>query len=203
MRSSQRKPRVSRLGRFVRGWRPDRNPLRRASDRVETVVLALLAVAFLAAAPFVIQASGAWTHAMAHHVQLAQQASRRQVPATLVKVTPAGSALADGALPQDAQARWTAPDGKTVTGDLTVPAGTVAGATVQVWTTQDGQLANPPLQNSQVAGETVCAEVVGVLALGTLLTVTGLLARRALNKRRMAAWDSDWRATGPHWTTRA
>jgi hypothetical protein len=25
---------------------------------------------------------------------------------------------------------------------------------------------------------------------------------RALDKCRMAAWESDWRATGPRWTTR-
>jgi hypothetical protein len=35
-----------------------------------------------------------------------------------------------------------------------------------------------------------------------VLTVAGALALRALNKRRMAAWDADWQATGPHWTTR-
>ena len=40
--------RVTRLGRFARGVRPDRNPLRRSSDRLETAVLALLVIAFLA-----------------------------------------------------------------------------------------------------------------------------------------------------------
>jgi len=42
-----------------------------------------------------------------------------------------------------------------------------------------------------------------VIALGTVLATIGLLARRTLDKRRMAAWDAEWRATGPRWTTRA
>lgn len=74
-------PRVSRLGRFARGRRPDRNPLRRASDLVETGVLALLIVAFGAAAPFVARESGAWAHAASHRIQFAQRASRHQVSA--------------------------------------------------------------------------------------------------------------------------
>jgi hypothetical protein len=34
------------------------------------------------------------------------------------------------------------------------------------------------------------------------MLVIGVLGRRALDKRRMAAWDADWRATGPRWTAR-
>jgi hypothetical protein len=41
MRTGQRTVRVTRLGRFTSGRRPDRNPLRRAPDRVETAVLAV------------------------------------------------------------------------------------------------------------------------------------------------------------------
>jgi hypothetical protein len=42
-----------------------------------------------------------------------------------------------------------------------------------------------------------------VIVLAILLAITGMLARRALDKRRMAAWDAEWRAIRPHWTTRA
>jgi hypothetical protein len=35
-----------------------------------------------------------------------------------------------------------------------------------------------------------------------VVIVIGALGRRALDKRRMAAWDADWRATGPRWTAR-
>jgi len=198
---SSGKPRVSRLGRFMRGRRPDRNPLRRGSDRAETVVLTVLVIAFLAGAPFAAQATGAWAHAIAHRVQVTQQASWHQATAVLLNAAPAGPANT-GFLPE-VQARWTAPDGKTATGQVSVQPGTRAGTTVPVWTTRDGQLTNPPLQDSQVTQQTDFAEIAGVLALAITLTITGLLTRRTLDKRRMAAWDADWRTTEPRWTTRA
>jgi len=55
--------RTTWLGRMARGRRPDRNPLRRASDRIETAVLGLLAAAFLAAAPFAAHVAGHWASA--------------------------------------------------------------------------------------------------------------------------------------------
>ena len=204
MSTGQRTVRVTRLGRITRGRRPDRNPLRRASDRVETAVLAVLVIAFLAVAPLAAQAAGAWAHARAHEAQLAEQASWRQVPALVLNVTT--GVQGDGGyagLESQGQARWTAPDGKVITGEIPIPPGTVAGSTVPLWISSDGQLTDSPLQDSQVAGDAVLAGTVSVIGLAVLLAVTGMLARRALDKRRMAAWDAEWRANGPRWTTRA
>src|SRR5690348_18243309 len=53
------------LARLLRGRRLDRNPLRRGSDRAETVVLGVLLAAFLAAAPFAAHAAWALGHASA------------------------------------------------------------------------------------------------------------------------------------------
>jgi hypothetical protein len=39
-------------------------------------------------------------------------------------------------------------------------------------------------------------------ALAAALIIIGWLTRRALDRRRMAAWDADWLATGPRWTPR-
>lgn len=201
-RSARRgsKPRTTRLGRLVRRWRPDRNPLRRASDRAETGVLIGLLIAFLAAAPFVAQACGTWVHGIAQRNQQAQQASSRQVPAVLLKAAPDSDPY-PGIDPQ-VLARWMAPDGKTVTGQVPVPAGTAAGVTVVLWTSTDGQLTGPPLQGSQVAGQAGLAMMAGVVGLAVTLIVIGVLVRRALNRRRMAGWDADWAATGPRWTPR-
>jgi hypothetical protein len=196
--------RVCRVGRFVRGRRPDRNPLRRASDRAETTVLALLVVVFIACAPFIALASGGWELARAHQAQLTEQASWHQVPAVVLRMS---SGVQGGwgyaALAAQAQARWTAPDGRVVTGEIPVPYGTTAGTTVSLWTASDGEPTEPPLQDSQVSGCAYFAGTVSVAALAALLAAIGLLARRALDKRRMAAWDAEWRATGPRWTTRA
>jgi len=205
MSTGRRHTPAPRLGRFVRGKRPDRNPLRRASDRVETAVLAVLVIAFLAAAPFAAQAGGAWAHARAHEAQLTEEASWHQVPALVLKVTTGvqGGGGGYATLEAQAQARWRAPDGKVVTGEIPIPPATTAGSTVRVWTSSDGQLTESPLQDSQVTGDAVLAGTVSVIALATLLAITGMLACRVLDKRRMAAWDAEWLATGPRWTTRA
>lgn len=196
-----REPVFARLRRFVRRWRFDRNPLRRATDRTETAVLALLVIAFLAGAPFAALATGAWAHGLAQRAQLAQEAARRQVTAVVLAVT-APSAGGEE-LAWQVQARWRAPDGRDVTDEIPVPSGTEVGGTLQVWTDRNGDFTTAPLLDSQVAGQTVLGEALGVTAAAVVLTVAGVLTRRSLNKRRMAAWDADWHATGPHWTTRA
>jgi hypothetical protein len=201
MSARKPKPGVSRLGRFVRRWRFDRNPLRRATDRVETAVLALLVATFLIGAPFAALASGAWVHGMARQAQLAQEAARRQVTAVVLAVAapPAGGEQ----LVWQARARWRAPDGRGVTHEVPVPVGTKVGGKLQVWTDRTGDFTIPPLLDSQVADQTTSGEALAVIAAASVLTLAGALAVWTLNKRRMVAWDADWHATGPHWTTRA
>lgn len=202
MKSTHHKPRTTWLGRFLRGRRPDRNPLRRTSDLAETAVLAVLVIGFAAGASSAALACGNWAHASAHRVQLAQEASRHQVTAVVSRAVPNTQGGGIGSLDHLAPARWTAPDGRAVAGQVPVPEGTAAGMAVTVWTTSDGQLADPPLTDSQVASQEHLAETLAVLVLAIAVAVTGALARWALDKRRMAAWDADWRATGPRWTAR-
>ena len=85
---SRSRLRTSWLARLLRGRRLDRNPLRRGSDRAETVVLGALLAAFLAAAPFAAHAAGSWAHASAVREAQAQRASLRQVTATLLRAAP-------------------------------------------------------------------------------------------------------------------
>jgi len=193
--------RVTRLGRFIRGRRLDRNPLRRPSDRLETAALAVLVIVFLAAAPFAALATGSWALATGRQTQLAEQASSYQVPARVLKLDSPGGVFAYGD-PQ-AQARWTAHDGRVITGEITVPLDTAVGSTQQLWTTRDGRITNPPLEDSQVTGQAYFDEVFAVFVLAILLTIIGLVARWALDKHRMAAWETEWRTAGPAWTTRA
>src|SRR5690349_9503987 len=105
MSSERREPWVSRMGRFIRGRRPDRNPLRRTSDRVETAVLAALFLAFAAGGPFVALASGSAVHAIANRTQLAQQSSRYQVTAVLLGKAPQQN-VGNPPLMPEVPARW-------------------------------------------------------------------------------------------------
>jgi hypothetical protein len=187
---------ATRLGMFVRRWRPDHNPLRRHSDRTESGVLAMLLVVFLAAAPFVSQACGASVHSLAERVQRAQQ-TWRQVPAVLLTPTTGGPVSTGfGVYFPEATARWTAPDGTVVTGGVPVRLDAAAGTTMRVWVTREGQLTAPPLQDSQVSTEALFAAVIGVVTLAVALTLAGALVHWTLDKRRMALWEAAWLATG-------
>jgi len=195
--SSSRVPRSTWLGRLVRGWRPDRNPLRRTSDRAELAVLGALLTAFLAGAPFAAHAAGSWTYAISAREAHLQQTTLHQVRATLLTGSAPWSATAYGA---EANARWTAPDGQVRTGPVLLPNGATAGSTVMVWTDQSGQLTDPPLQATQIVSRVDLSRVLAVAALAILLIAVGALVHRRLNKRRLAGWDRDWQATGPRWS---
>jgi hypothetical protein len=186
------------LGRVLRGRRPDRNPLRRGSDRVETAMLGVLLAAFLAGAPFAAHAAGSWTYAASAREAQAQQAALHQVRATLLQATTSWSSEGGA----EVQARWQAPDGQVRTGQVFVLTATPAGGTVMVWVSQAGQLADSPLQHSQVTGRTHIAQVLAVVALAVTLIIVGWTGRWALDRRRLAGWDAEWLATEPRWSPR-
>jgi hypothetical protein len=195
---AQRSPGSSWLGRLLRGLRLDRNPLRRGSDRAETVILGILMAAFMAGAPFAAHAAGSWTYAASAREAQAQQAALRQVPATLLQAAALWSTTDESG----ASARWRAPDGQVRTGDVVAPVGTPARSTVMVWVNRAGQLTDPPLQHSQVTGRADIMRVLAVTTLAIVLIMVGWVARRTLDRRRLAAWDTEWLVTGPRWSSR-
>jgi hypothetical protein len=192
---------TSWLARLLRGRRLDRNPLRRGSDRAETVVLGALLAAFLAAAPFAAHAAGSWAHASAVRDAQAQRASLRQVTATLVRAAPVLSSYGS-ASDFAVEARWRAPDGRVRTGELLVTATAAAGRSTRIWVDRTGRLTGPPLSRDRVTGRVQLAVGVAVGGLAVLLIVAAWLARGGIDRRRMAAWDADWLANGPRWSPR-
>ena len=189
------------LGRLLRGRRLDWNPLRRGSDRAETIVLGALLAAFLAAAPFAAQAAGAWAHALAARQAQTQRADLSQVTATLLRTAPVltGYGSASGIV---IKARWQAPDGKIRTGELLMTADAAAGHSTQIWVDRTGRLTGPPLSADQVTGQVQLAAGVAVGGLAAMLITAAWLVRSGLDRRRMAAWDADWLANGPRWSPR-
>lgn len=191
-------PSISRPARWARGLRPDRNPLRRASDRAEAVIVAVLLAAFLAGAPLVSVLAGQWAY---HTGWNAEHASRHQVPAVLLARAPPYASGGYGAGPE-VMARWPVPGRAARTGEVPAPAGAKAGTTVMVWIDTSGRLTGLPLSHASVVARAALAAGLAPAALGLLLLCAGTLAHRALDRRRLAAWAADWRATGPQWTSR-
>jgi hypothetical protein len=190
------------LVRLVRGRRLDRNPLRRKTDRIETVVLGVLLAGFLAGAPFAAVAAGNWTYASSARKAQAQRAVIHPVQAILLQSASSWNEYPEGGTLPDATARWRAPDGQLRTGTVYLPDGGAAGSKKLIWVNRSGQQTDPPLQPSQIAGRVGLAETIAVVALAVVLAVPGGLTWRTLDARRLAGWDADWLATGPRWSPR-
>jgi hypothetical protein len=180
-----------------RGLWPDRNPLRRHSDRAEAAIVAGLLAAFLVGAPAASVAAGCWAYTAGVRVEHAQQTAWHQVPAVLLEAAPA-----DPAQHVQVPARWTAPNGTPRTGKITITAGTAVGSTVLVWTDAAGRLESAPLRHGTVIGRAVLAAIWAPVIVGLLLLGAWRLARRTLERQRLAAWEADWLVTGPRWTSR-
>src|ERR1017187_5785872 len=146
-------PRVKRHSRWVRRLWPDRNPLRRAADRMEAAIVAGLLAALVVGAPLAALAVGKWSYAVGSRVEHAQQSAWHQVPATLLTKAPyPGYTGYEAQVP----ARWTAPNG------------TKAGSTLLVWVDASGQLTGPPLRHDQVTGQAALAALLAALGVGML-----------------------------------
>jgi hypothetical protein len=66
---------------------------------------------------------------------------------------------------------------------------------------QAGRLTGPPLRSEQVTGQEVLAMVIAPFTLGGLLLCVSALGLQAVDRRRLAAWDAEWQAIGPRWSS--
>lgn len=186
------------LYRAVRGARPDRNPLRRGTDRLETYLLAGLFAAVAAGTPFAAQAASHASYVNTLHVQQEQLATSHQVRAMLTQdaAVASGYALNVNVL---TPATWTSATGVRRSGVVPTAPGSRKGTAVTVWTDGSGYLESPPLTASEVTGQADAA-MVGAFAGAAVVFVAGAGAiRQLMNRRRMAAWDADWVTTAPMW----
>jgi hypothetical protein len=97
-------------------------------------------------------------------------------------------------------ARWTAADGSVRTGAILVSTSAAAGTVVPVWTDRAGNLVDPPRGHDQTVMRGSAAAMVAGLGLVMLLVGVRAAARRALDRRRMAAWDAEWSHVAARWT---
>lgn len=180
--------------------RLDRNPLRRPSDRAETLIGVLLLVAFAVAVPLTARAAAAGTRALAEHSRLTALATRHEVTAiTLEKAPPAGDTSYTLITQTWVSAEWTAPDGRQRTGQIQVPHSTPEGSPKRIWVTGSGDLAAPPLPETEMGGLADRAAFGAVMVVIFLFLIAGSVIRNVINRQRMAAWDAEWAATEPRW----
>lgn len=173
--------------------------LRRPSDRVEGAIAVLLSAAFLLALIVAVVAG--------HRFYQEQRTDAARLhPAVAVLVRPAPPSGLQ--LPAtESAARWRAPDGRQKSGILTTATapeiwGAEPGTRVSVWLTRSGVPVPAPPGSAAVLLTAVVIGTAEAGGAGILLCVCYLVCRLVLDRRRLAAWESDWALTGPRWTMR-
>jgi hypothetical protein len=187
--------RIQRLARLLAG----RNPLRRPYDRIEGAILLGLSAIFLAAM------TGA--SVFGAHIYQSQRAGAAQLRPAAAILTQDGPPDTNVAPTGRALARWPAPDGRERSGVLTALiapgiSGAAAGTRVPVWLNRLGQPATPPPGQALMIVDALLTAAVATAAAAAVLLIAYQLCRLALDRRRLAAWESAWALTGPRWTSR-
>ena len=156
--------------------------------------------AFLIAIPLAAIIGGGRAYDAGLRIERAEQAARHPVPAVLLAA--AHERGPQGYKPQ-VPARWTAPDGTPRSGRIMAPPGTPAGRTVTLWVDVSGQPTGKPLEAADVIGRAIVTALfvamIAAVAAGSALLCAAVLAHWVFFRRRLAAWDAEWRAVGPHW----
>lgn len=181
--------RTSWAVRLTRGLWPDRNPLRRSSDRAEAGLLALLVIAFLVGAPLIVLIAWRLTLSATFTTVEARHVGWRQVPAVLLDDAP-GSGAYDLPVP----ATWTAPDGAARTGVVYASPGARAGTTTPIWVNAAGRQVSRPVTPRQATTQADLIAAIAAPFWGLILLAAGELGLAWIDARRMAGWDADLRA---------
>ena len=190
---------VARTARWL-GF--DRNPLRRRTDRIEAALRLVLVVLLVAAVPAAAVLAGQRADHLSLNRAYAQRAADHLVAAVLLEQAPATGSPDPYTSVQTAwvPARWQPPGLAARTGEVLAVAGARKGSTVRIWIDSSGAITDPPLDHRDIAGDVCVAVVATCLGSWLVLLASGALARRALDRRRLSAWDAEWRANGPHWS---
>jgi hypothetical protein len=189
--------------RLARALGLDGNPLRRTSDRVEAWIRVGLLALFLTAGPVAAVAAGHWVSHMKDTGSSSATGQLHPVRAVLLQPATVGAdpAAADWGGQVWVRARWEYAGASARTGEVPAPAGAPAGTAVTVWLDASGRIAGTT-EPGRPAGAALLAAMAMLAAVGLTLLAALRLTQRFLNRRRLAAWEADWAATGPRWTGR-
>lgn len=182
----------------IRRHRPDRNPLRRRSDRVESAGL-VLAVLLVLISVWPALLAGRFTYDNGLRNARVGPGHRQQVIATVLQ-DPRPTRVAFGeSMTATVTARWTTPAGAAGTGVVQAPSTARAGTTVPLWVDSEGAPTTPPPSRADIVlrswGMAVFVEIVAVL-----LVVSGVAVLRGLlDRRRFAEWDAAWVRANNRW----
>lgn len=180
-----------------------RNPMRRPIDRVQGIVRVLLLAAFLACAPVTAVSLGHRTYVSALHTQRVQQTAWHPVPARILRVKAVAAAWRRPTQPLALMTvRWASPDGASCSGQTMGAANAAIGSLTRVWIDDSGRLAHRPLSDAEISSQVTRTGITAVAGLALALAIASRLLTLALDRRRLARWETDWATVEPQWTSR-
>jgi len=179
------------------GW--DRNPLRRRVDRAEAAIMTMLLAALVIAGPLLAVFAGRAADAAALREQRADR-GWYQVSAVLLQ-SPSQAVITSGEMDMTwVRARWTERAGKRLTGLVATALTVRAGQRVQIWLTPAGQQTSAPLSGVDVRERAIFATGLAVIGWGAVIGLSAVAVRVLAERKRMAAWEQEWAASGPRWS---
>lgn len=188
------------IARVYRERRLDHNPLRRPSDRAETLIGIWLLVLFAVVAPLVAHTAATTTEHVAGDMRTTELATSRQVTATTEQKATAAIESTFALIETSwVTATWTAPEGTPRTAQIQVDAGLPRGSRQRIWVTSSGDPTAPPLPASQISQLGELAAMVGLLVVIAVFLSIAIVLRLAFRRRRSAAIDAEWAAAEPRW----
>jgi hypothetical protein len=201
MRSHAKSRSSESLAGLARWLGFDRNPLRRGTDRVQGALRLVMIILVVAVIPAAV-AAGRWADHYALHRAQAQMAADHKVTAVLLRDAPA-TGVPDPYTSVETTwvpARWQPPGQPPRTGEVLALAGARKGSTVRTWIDSSGAITDPPVDHRVIVGDVWLAVTATLLLSGLLLLAAGELTRRMLDRRRLRAWEAEWRTRGPLWS---
>ncbi|MEV0387525.1 hypothetical protein [Nonomuraea sp. NPDC050643] len=187
------KPSINPVLLLMRLHRPDGNPLRRRSDRLESMFV-LVGLFLVVACVWPAVGAGRLAYEGAVHEEQAGSGPRHRVMATLLEDAPPArvSFTEVPAARPAAMARWTTPAGEHGSGLVPVPGLARAGNAVPVWLDAAGVPAAPPVDPVVLRMRGVAAGLLVMLGSVLLALVAYAGLRWGLDRRRLREWEAAW-----------
>ncbi|MGH7734383.1 MAG: Rv1733c family protein, partial [Gemmatimonadales bacterium] len=164
----------------------------------------VIMIMLVAAVPAAAVVAGQRADHLALNRAHAQQAADHLVTAVLLEQAPATGTPDPYTSVQLTwvPARWQPPGLPPRTGEVLATAGARKGSTVRIWIDASGAVTAPPPDHRDIAGDVSVAVIATCFVSWLVLLASGTLARRALDRRRLNAWEAEWRAGEPLWSGR-
>lgn len=182
----------------LRYYRPDGNPLRRTSDRLEAVAMTMAIVLFLISIwPSIVVGR------LAADAHRRVPAGEHQVVATVLADAPTlPASYGESPTSTMVTATWATPGGGQRTGRVAAPVFAVKGDTVRVWIDATGSPVAPPPPPSERWLYGVCSTLFVLMGTAGLLGLLFAGFRWVLDRHRSARWGNAWMLENEPWRRR-